>query len=100
MKLARAYRLGLSVVLAWPATDALVAAWSGGRFNASEQYDAHALSLYGANLMAVAFHEPNRLTESAQSLEAQRPAWDAPRASSGSGSWDDFAAMATRLGAV
>lgn len=100
MKVARAYALALSTVLAWPAADVLVAAWTSGRNAASTQYDAHTLALYSADLTRFAFHEPNRLGERAQALEAQRPHWDAPRTESSTGSWDDFAAAAAKMGAL
>lgn len=99
MKVARAYALGLSVVLAWSAADVLIAAWTLARGRASERYAAHELALYQANVIAVGFHEPPKLAQARTELQAQRPVWDAPPAQPiGRGSFDAFAAFAATLG--
>ena len=64
----------------------------------SEQYRAHTLVLYGASLTAVAFHEPQKLSESARSLEAHAPAREQPEKPTSVGSWTDFEAFAARMG--
>ena len=99
VNVARVYGLPFTTVLEWSAADVLIAAWSIGRAATSEQYRAHTLVLYAANLTAVAFHEPQKLSESARSLEAHAPAWEQPEKPTSAGSWDDLAAMATKMGA-
>lgn len=97
MIVARAYRLPLTVILAWSALDVLVAAWSHARAEHSAQYRHHTLALYSGHLTAAAFNAPERLADAQQELSAQAPAWErADVTPIASGTMDDLFALMGR----
>ena len=97
---ARAYRVTFTGILAWAAMDVLVAAWYEGRHRESSEFYTAQRAVSNANLTAVAFHDHTKLRESAQEVEARRPEWMKRPTSGANGTFDDFAAMAARMGAV
>lgn len=100
MKVARVMRLPLSALLAWSASDVLVAAWDIGRDEAEAAHITDQRAVLSANLTAVAFHDPSNLKDAERDIAARAPWWLRSAETPARGTWDDFAKMAMAMGAV